>query len=638
MRAALRSIRSLDPWTLRFGLIALVAAGFAFVGLSTGGFWIDELYTVHLIDHRGGVGEVLRRSLTDTQPPGYYLLLWAWTRLAGVSETSVRLLSALCGVAALAVLGWGLRRVFRPAAVAFALAVAACSMGWFMHVQNGRNYALSLLVSAALLSLAVAWRRRRQAGRPAGLALAGLVVVGLLGSFCHAYLLLGTGMVLGWLLLGAWRDRRTAAALIGSGALILALNIAYLHLLARSSRQDLHDLWFGNDPTALRLMLSSAGGMTIPETALLAIGVLVVAGLVRRPQASAAGVGAADQAWTAGLCAATLLGVTGAGLLVSFTLAPSFSNRNLFTAAPFAWGLLAWLYDRAGPRGRGARETLLGGVLVVLVGANLALLVGRFRPLTEPWRASARYVQSFAGCVGRPIPVVYPLQFGPADAGFRALAEQAFYGRYLGRGGRPVAVLPSELAGRRRLAGLQALLSARSTDVGPGGCPVLAWGVHDLTEAGAIEIGEDLLRSPGFRGSRLQVQAFVDYRRALLTWRPRPTAWVFLAAPAPPPPGGRLALPSLAPHADPAAIDAGDRLVLEHLYAFAGRSGPPYAVDGYGLQRWRAGVLRSESFPVARRFACDPPTPRSKAAVWPDLRLPGCSARPLGADDPPVAP
>ena len=69
----------------------MIACAGAFTGLSASSLWIDELFTVYLIHHHGGLGEVFRRALTDTHPPLYYFLLYAWTQLAGLSETALRL-------------------------------------------------------------------------------------------------------------------------------------------------------------------------------------------------------------------------------------------------------------------------------------------------------------------------------------------------------------------------------------------------------------------------------------------------------------------------------------------------------------------------------------------------------------------
>ena len=224
--------------------------------------------------------------------------------------------------------------------------------------------------------------------------------------------------------------------------------------------------------------------------------------------------------------------------------------------------------------------------------------------------------------------MIFPFRFGPADPTFRGLAERAFYGRYMPAGADLEAVLPVELAGRRRLKGLSERLAERAAGVAPDRCPVLAWGVHDLLEPDAIEIAEDMLRAPGVRSSRLLVQEFDAYTRAWLVWRPRPSAWVFLAAPSQ---SGAMA-PPRPPQGAPPPQGGNDLLSVEHLYSFSGRSGPPYILDGYSVQRWRNNKLQSETFSVVRRFTCDPRMPRSRATVWPDLSLPGCSVRPLGSE------
>jgi uncharacterized membrane protein len=106
------SLRAPAPWqAIVFGLIALITCASAFVGLSSSGLWIDELFTVHLINHHGGLGEVFRRALTDTHPPFYYFILYGWTRLAGLSETALRLPSAVFAVAAVGIFAAGARRV-----------------------------------------------------------------------------------------------------------------------------------------------------------------------------------------------------------------------------------------------------------------------------------------------------------------------------------------------------------------------------------------------------------------------------------------------------------------------------------------------------------------------------------------------
>ena len=141
-----------------FAALAAAGAASAFVGFSRSGYWTDELFTLFVIDHDGGLGEVLRRALTDTHPPAYYFLLYEWSRLAGLSEAALRVSSAVCAVAAAGVFYVGLRGLFSRTARAFALAMSLNAGFWFQQSQNIRSYSLCMLISAALLVLALAAR------------------------------------------------------------------------------------------------------------------------------------------------------------------------------------------------------------------------------------------------------------------------------------------------------------------------------------------------------------------------------------------------------------------------------------------------------------------------------------------------
>lgn len=210
-------------------LLAVTAVGgcaFAFVGLAASSFWTDELFTLFVIGRHGGPAEVLRRALTDTHPPAYYLLLYAWSHLFGLGETALRSLSALLAVGAVAVFARATRGVFTREARAFGAAVAATSPLCFYQAQNIRNYSLCFLLTALLLWLAVALRRRvrAEAGFPLGLW-AALTTTALVDAMSHFYGLLGAGALIFALMatLPGWRLR---GALAASGLLIVASTAA----------------------------------------------------------------------------------------------------------------------------------------------------------------------------------------------------------------------------------------------------------------------------------------------------------------------------------------------------------------------------------------------------------------------------
>ena len=81
-------------------LIALtvVAAALRLPTLGSQSLWLDEVLTGRLA--RGSLGDLLHRVATEeANPPLFYLLEWAWTRVAGTSEVALRLPSALFGIA-----------------------------------------------------------------------------------------------------------------------------------------------------------------------------------------------------------------------------------------------------------------------------------------------------------------------------------------------------------------------------------------------------------------------------------------------------------------------------------------------------------------------------------------------------------
>ncbi|GLQ98900.1 glycosyltransferase family 39 protein [Dyella mobilis] len=630
MNVSLRAPARWQAWV--FGLIALITCGAAFVGLSANGLWIDELFTVYVIHHNGGLAEVFRRALTDTHPPLYYFFLYGWTRLTGLSDFALHLPSAVFAVLAVVVFATGTRRVLSPTAIAFACATGALSTFWFNQSQNARSYSLCMLLAAGMLSLAIALRRRlrTQADFPTGHWLA-LSVVGLIASLTHAYLLLGLGMVLLFLLLGApsWRMR---IALIATGLVVLAFNVAYYKMMLHSSQQDLQNLWFTNSVHFFRLETSHAIGDLIHGRIQTVLSLILLFGIQRRLAGERFFVfDENDTRWTTQLAAFVLAGVILCGIGVSIVVAPSFSDRNLLTCAPFAWFLMGRLYDAAGPRGDTRISVVLALAVMLVVGSYLRLLPGRHLQHLETWRPSAHYVERLPGCGNVELPVVLPYRFGHADNHFRTLAERDFFGYYLPADAQTKAYLPAELAGRKPVDGLPQLLAARAEHAETGsGCTLLTWGVHDLDESAALKIALDLARQPGVAPRRVLMQEFNADHPYHAKWDPGADGYVYLAIPrasgtsqVEPPPSPAVQLPQ----EDAATV--GDRVVVDYLSSYTGTSGPPYQVDLYSIQRWSPGKPPREDFLAVHRLTCNPPTSKTNWGVWPNPASPGCTERPL---------
>jgi hypothetical protein len=611
---------------LLFGTIVLIACVGAFVGLSTSSLWIDELFTIHLIHHDGGLSEVFRRALTDDQPPLYYFFLYGWSRIAGLSEWALRVPSAVFAVFAIGIFAAGTRRVLSPPAIAFACAVAVVSNFWFNQAQYARSYTLCMALAAALLSAAVSLRRRsHEQGRFPLASWIWLSLLGLVASLTHAYLLLALGMIFFFLLLtvASWRTR---IALVFAGVFVVACNVAYYRVMMHATQLDVHNLWFGNTFGFFSQQTRLAILALIAPLLMVVVAALLVLALRRVYTGQPFFVrDEADTRWSTALAGFVLMGVLACGIAVSLLVAPSLSDRNLLTCAPFAWLLFGRLYDAVGPRGYTRRSAAMAVLVALVVGSYLLLLRGRELPRNEVWRQSSHYVQQLPGCANQPLPVILPYRFGHDTTYFRNLAAQDLFGYYLTDPTQVQAYLPSEFGGRHPAPALSPLLASRADNATGGGCTLLAWGDHDMDEASAIKVALDLARQHAVMPRRVLVQEFKIYRAHRLGWEETPSGYVFLAIPPASP-----SLPVQAPplpdvHVDKNDASAfGNRVVVEYLDTRP----EPYLVDVYSVQRWNAHGVH-EDFIAAHRLTCDPPLTAATADVWPDPSSPGCTERPL---------
>ena len=125
--------------------------------------WFDEGYTAWVVSLPPA--KVVQAIRVDTAPPLYYLLLRAWVTCVGTTEAALRVPSAACATAALAVMAAVVRRLFRDAwARAVAVVLLACSFMQVAYAHEARFYAAMSLLGAVDLYLAVrACARERMA-------------------------------------------------------------------------------------------------------------------------------------------------------------------------------------------------------------------------------------------------------------------------------------------------------------------------------------------------------------------------------------------------------------------------------------------------------------------------------------------
>jgi mannosyltransferase len=216
--------RAVTPW-LALGAIVVLAALLRFATLRTQSIWFDEAATWDLV--RRPFGAMLRQiPRGESNPPLFYVIEWAWTRVFGDGEAGLRSLPALAGLLTVPV-AYAIGR--RSATVRAGLAAAALVavnplLVWFS--QEARSYALATLLSAvALLAFVRAQDDRR------GRVLAAWALAAALALATHYFTAFVLAPQAAWLL---WRHPRRREAIAAVAALAVA-GLALLPLLIAQS-------------------------------------------------------------------------------------------------------------------------------------------------------------------------------------------------------------------------------------------------------------------------------------------------------------------------------------------------------------------------------------------------------------------
>ena len=159
-------------------LLILLAFGLRFYRLDAQSLWNDEGTSVAVAQR--DLATITRDAAHDIHPPLYYWLLHGWLRLVGSSEAAVRSLSALLGVALVALLyplgRWlGGRWLGLTAAL-----LAALNPFQVYYSQEARMYVLLAFLATAMMLALI-----RLTERPSVLAFAALVLVEAAGFYSH---------------------------------------------------------------------------------------------------------------------------------------------------------------------------------------------------------------------------------------------------------------------------------------------------------------------------------------------------------------------------------------------------------------------------------------------------------------------
>lgn len=429
--------------------LTLVGGVLRFATLNVSSIELDESATLILV-HRGFSGMLSHLAKSESTPPLYYILVWAWTKVFGASAVGFRSMSALIGTLTIPVMYLAGREI-TPRVGVWAAILTTVSPSMYFFSQEARTYGLLVLFSAAAF---VAWERALREPRTRHLAMwAALSSLAVLAHYFAAFLFISEAVILAARL--GWRR-----VLVPAGAVVL-VGLA-LAPLAISQRTGNKTSWIEELALPRRIAESikifTVGVYGPLVLFALALAVLIVAGaivLVRRYGDAGERQGALDAALAAG-------GAIALPLLLAVThLVDVYDGRNLLAFwVPFAV-LVSTGLGTAGARRSGA---LLGGTLCAIYVAMIvaANVIPDYR--RDNWRGVATALATPASTrliVAEPhaaLPLsIYMGPLSTVSTRVPAVHEVDFVAlRHLRTVGPPqAAVVPSSPPAGFRLAGVK---------------------------------------------------------------------------------------------------------------------------------------------------------------------------------------
>jgi hypothetical protein len=375
-----------DRAVLAVGAITLAAAVLRFYRLGHQGFWFDEGNTALLVHFSPGkmLGLIPQ---TESTPPLYYCVAWAWARVFGYGETGLRSLSAVCGVLVVPVAyGVGARLISRRAGV-IAAALTACSPLLIWYSQEARSYEMLVFLSSVSL-LAFAYALASPTPRVVG----AWVLASALALATHYYAVLAVVPEAACLL---WVHRSRRPVQVGV-AVVGVCGLALIPLAIGQSGTG-NASWIAKAPLGRRLgqvVPQFAAGFDGPAHSVLeplAIAVVVLAAVlvfVRSDGCARRGALIAGGIALAGLLLNLLLIVGGVDNLITRNVLAIWMPAALFVAG----GLAA---------ARARRVGLVAAFVLCAIGVTTAVGVAFDRNLQRPdWRVVARTLGTHPGGPG----------------------------------------------------------------------------------------------------------------------------------------------------------------------------------------------------------------------------------------------
>jgi mannosyltransferase len=211
---------------VRWALAGLIALGLTvrFASLGVQSYHHDEVITAARVIP-GSFSEMLGHvKASESNPPLYYVLAWAWAKAFGTGEVGLRSLSALLGTATIPFAFAAAREVAGARAGLIASAIVAVNPMLIWYSQEARSYALLVFLCAVSLYF---FLRALRTWEGSDLALWALASAAALCS--HYFAVFAVAIEAAWLLVALrsrWRAVLLALAAVGLVGLALVPLIA----------------------------------------------------------------------------------------------------------------------------------------------------------------------------------------------------------------------------------------------------------------------------------------------------------------------------------------------------------------------------------------------------------------------------
>lgn len=236
---------------LECAAISVLAGLLRFRDLGVPPLWLDEANSVLIA--LGGPADIIDRLSRDGSPPLFYLLLHLWMGAFGASETAVRALPAILGVAGVISVYVAARTLF-PAKRLIATAAAVIVAVGPLHIyysRESRMYSLAPVIG--VLALLALHRGLEVARLRYWILYAALLAAGL---YTHNYFLflLPIGPAAALLAPGALGRRRALLATLSATAAAVLVYSPWIPVLVRQSHSGvgawIPHIWRATPPSA----------------------------------------------------------------------------------------------------------------------------------------------------------------------------------------------------------------------------------------------------------------------------------------------------------------------------------------------------------------------------------------------------